>query len=148
MTQTPPERNLLDLRFFVGDVLAHHRIEFHGLHLVRMEPLVLRGRVEMTGARRRDQFDFIAHAKCSLNLDALGAEVGNDHIDAALLDGTQAARGDTQAYEALLGLQPKSVGMQIGQKPAALAVIRVRNGIPRFWAFARDLADSRHGINL
>src|SRR5580692_6967840 len=54
-------RALLDLRFFVRDVLAHDRIEFLGFQLVRMQALVLRGRIVMTGARRRDQFDFVAH---------------------------------------------------------------------------------------
>src|SRR5882762_10226473 len=52
MAQPRPEelpKELLDLRFFVGDVLARHRIEFLGFHLVWMQPLVLRGRVEMTG---------------------------------------------------------------------------------------------------
>src|ERR1700675_4632490 len=64
MVQPPPEdsRGLLDLRFFVRDVLARHGIEFLGFHLVRMQPLVLRGRIEMTGTGGRDQLDFIAHA--------------------------------------------------------------------------------------
>jgi hypothetical protein len=52
---------LLDLRFFVRDVLAHDRIEFLGFKFVRMQTLVLRGRVVMPGARRRNQFNFVAH---------------------------------------------------------------------------------------
>src|SRR5882757_2231709 len=137
---------LLDLRFFVGDVLARHRIEFLGFHLVGMEPLVLRGGVVMPGSGRRDQLDFIAHAECSLNLDALGAEVGNDHVHAALLDGAQAARRHPQAHKSLLGFQPKSMSVQIGQKAATLAIVRMGYRITRFRAFARDLADSRHGV--
>jgi hypothetical protein len=43
-------RSLLDLRFFVGDVLAHDRIEFLRFHFVRMQTLVLRGRVVVSGA--------------------------------------------------------------------------------------------------
>jgi hypothetical protein len=35
--------------------------------------------------------------------------------------------------------------MQIGQKAAALAIVRMRNRVTRFGAFARDLANSRHG---
>jgi hypothetical protein len=54
-------RSLLDLRFFVGDVLARDRIEFLGLHLVRMEPLVLGGRVVVTGAGGGDELDLVAH---------------------------------------------------------------------------------------
>ncbi len=52
---------LLDLRFFVGDVFAHDRIEFLGFQLVRMQPLVLGRRVVVPGARGGNQFDFIAH---------------------------------------------------------------------------------------
>jgi hypothetical protein len=54
---------LFDLRFFVGDVLAHHRIEFLRLELVRMQALILGGRVVMTGAGGRNQFDFVAHVR-------------------------------------------------------------------------------------
>jgi hypothetical protein len=151
MAQPPPEKaraRLLDLRLFVRDVFARHRIEFIGFHLIRMQTLVLRGRVEMPGSGRRDQLDFIAHTESSLNLDALGAEVGNDHVDAALFDGAQAARGHAQAHESFLGFQPKSVGMQIRQKTPTLAIVRMGNGVTRFRAFTRDLADSRHGVNL
>src|ERR1700682_4184532 len=52
MAQPPARgnsRGLLDLRFFVRDVLARHGVEFFGFHLVRMQPLVLRGRIEMPG---------------------------------------------------------------------------------------------------
>jgi len=54
-------RALLDLRFFVRDVLAHDRIEFLRFQFVGVQALVLGGRVVMPGARRRDQFDFVAH---------------------------------------------------------------------------------------
>jgi hypothetical protein len=113
-----------------------------------MKPLVLRGGVVVTGARRRNQLDFIAHAIRSLNLDALGAEVGNDHVHTALFDGTQAARRHPQADESLFGFEPKSVGVQIGQKPATLAIVRMGYRITRFRALTRDLANSRHGVNL
>jgi hypothetical protein len=36
--------------------------------------------------------------------------------------------------------------VQIGQKAAALTIVRVRNRITRFGALARDLADSRHSL--
>src|SRR5580693_9076556 len=52
---------LLDLRLFICDVLAHHRVELLRFQFVRMQPLVLGGRVVMPGARRRNQFDFVAH---------------------------------------------------------------------------------------
>jgi hypothetical protein len=80
-----------------------------------------------------------------LNLDALGSQIRDHNVDAALLNGAQAPRAHAQADETLLGFQPKSVAMQIGQKAAALAIVRVRYRITRFGTFARDLADSRHG---
>jgi hypothetical protein len=80
-----------------------------------------------------------------LNLQALGSQVGDHDLHAALLNGAQTASAHAQADETLLGFQPKSVAMQIGQKTPALAIVRVRNRITRFGAFARDLANSRHG---
>src|ERR1700693_5461716 len=80
----------------------------------------------------------------SLNLDALGAQIRNHHVHAALLDGAQAAGRHAQAQEALFRFGPEAVSMQIRQKAAALAIVRVGNRITRFGAFARDLADSRH----
>jgi len=80
-----------------------------------------------------------------LNLDALGSQVRDHDVHAALLNGAQTPSADPQADETLLGLQPKSVAMQIGQKAAALAIVSMRNCITRFGAFARDLANSRHG---
>jgi hypothetical protein len=111
-----------------------------------MQPLILGGGVVVAGAGRGDQFDFIAHVG-PLDLDALGPQVRDHHIHAALLDGAQAAGGYAQTDETFLGFQPESVAMQIGQKAAALAIVRVRNGVTRFGTFARDLADSRHGVN-
>jgi hypothetical protein len=146
--RTGSARRLLDFRFFVGDVLARHGIEFLGFHLVRMQPLVLGGREELTRSGGGDQLDFIAHECRSLNPDALGAQIRNDHVDAALFDGSQAPGGDAQADEPLLGLEPETMAMQVGQKAAALAIVRMGDRITRFRALARDLANSRHGINL
>jgi hypothetical protein len=135
---------LFDLRFFVGDVLADHRIEFLRLQLVRVQALILGGRVVMTGARGRNQFDLVAH-NSPLNLDALGSQVRDHNLNAALFDRAQAAGRNAQADKTLFGFQPEPVAMQIGQKAAPLAIVRVRNRITRFGAFARDLANSRHG---
>jgi hypothetical protein len=80
-----------------------------------------------------------------LNLDTFGSQIRDHDVHTALLDGSQTAGAHAQADEALLGFQPKSVAMQIGEKAAALAIVRVRNRVTRFGAFARDLANSRHG---
>src|SRR4051812_48728596 len=55
------KQKLFDLRFLVGHVLADLGVEFLHFHLVRMEALVLRRRVVVARASRRDQFDFFAH---------------------------------------------------------------------------------------
>src|SRR5882672_3713901 len=81
----------------------------------------------------------------SLNLDALGAQIGNHLVHPALLDGAQAASRDPQAQEAPFAFRPEAVSMQIRQETAALAIIRVGHRVTGFRGFARDLADSRHG---
>ena len=101
----------------------------------------------MPRARRRDQFDFIAHG-CPLDLDAFGAQVRDHYVHAALLDGAQTARRDPQAQEPLFDFRPEAMGMQIRQKAAPLAIVRMGNRVTCFRGFARDLADSRHGVNL
>jgi hypothetical protein len=61
----------------------------------------------------------------SLNLDALGAQIRNHHIHAALLNGAKAAGRDPQAQKTLFGFRPKAMSMQIRQKAAPLAIIRM-----------------------
>src|SRR5262245_51073601 len=51
----------LDLRFFVDDVLARHRIVFLHLDLLRRGALVLRRRIEVTRACRGFQLDLLTH---------------------------------------------------------------------------------------
>jgi hypothetical protein len=52
---------LLDLRFFVGDVLARNGIKFLDLHLFRHRALVFGGRIKVTGSRGRLELDFFTH---------------------------------------------------------------------------------------
>src|SRR6187401_3222087 len=130
---------LLDLRFLVVDVLTYDRIVFLDVHLVGMQALVLRGHVEMAGAGGRQQFHFFAHG---LNLLALGAEVRDHGVDAVLLDGAQAARGDAQADPATLTLEPEALSVQIRQEAATLLVVGVGNAVADSNALARDFADA------
>jgi len=102
----------------------------------------------MTGAGGGDELDLIAHEECSLDLDAVGAQICHDDFDAALLDGAQTPGRDSQAHEALFALQPESMRMQIRQEAAALAIVRMGHRVTGFRAFARDLADSRHDLDL
>ena len=52
---------LLDLGFFVDDVLARDRIEFLHLNFIRGRALVLVRGIEMPGAGGRFEFDFFSH---------------------------------------------------------------------------------------
>ena len=56
---------LLDLGFFIHDVLPDFRVELANLDFLRMQPFVLGGCVVVARACRRNQFDFIAHFLCS-----------------------------------------------------------------------------------
>src|SRR5690606_34513189 len=55
-------RGLLDLGLFIDHVLPDAGIIFLDLHLLRMQPTVLRRRVVMAGAGRRHQSDLFTHS--------------------------------------------------------------------------------------
>ena len=52
---------LLDLRFLIHNVLAHHRVKFLDFHFFRHVALVLGRGVVMTGTGAGDEFDFVTH---------------------------------------------------------------------------------------
>src|SRR5580658_2150958 len=85
---------------------------------------------------------------CPLQLLALLAHLGNDHVDALLLDGPQAVRGHAQRHPALFRLEPETLVVQVRQEAATAAVVRVRDSIARGGALASDLADAGHKLNL
>src|SRR4249919_890079 len=84
----------------------------------------------------------------SSDLDALGAQLRNYHVHAALLDRAQPAGGYLETHEALLTLQPESLHVQVGEKTASLAIVRMRDRITDDRALAGDLTDSGHGCCL
>src|SRR3569832_1903890 len=51
---------LLDLGFFIGNVLARLGIELHDLHFFGSGALVFGGGVEMTETNKQNQLDFVA----------------------------------------------------------------------------------------
>src|ERR1700744_5233192 len=83
-----------------------------------------------------------------LDLLALFAQLGDDHVDALLLDGAQSMRGHAQRHPALLRLQPETLAVPVRQEPAATFVVRVRDAIARSGALASDFADAGHRLNL
>src|SRR5690606_25819665 len=115
---------LLDLRFLVHHVLTHDRVELLHFELFRLRPLVLVGRVEMTGTGRRHHLDLVAH-RCSLNLLAARTQVGDDLVDTDLVNHAHAGRRDLQTHEALFGFHPETLIVQVRQEPATRLVVRV-----------------------
>src|SRR5688572_8177197 len=87
---------------------------------------------------------------CSRSLDvlALGAQLGDDLLDALLVDDPQALPRDAQPNEALLVLEPETLRVQIRQEAALRLVVRVGNLVPDHRPFAGDLADPGHGVIL
>src|SRR5215469_13143705 len=81
-------------------------------------------------------------------LVALGAQLGDDLVDAFLLDGAHAAGRQTQRHPALLRLHPEALRMQVRQEAAALLVVGVRDAVTDGRLLAGDLADAGHTNNL
>jgi hypothetical protein len=116
------KRRLLDLAFLVENVLAHDRIEFLYLHFTWLIALVLGSRVEVTGPGARDQADLFTccfgHGTLPpSDLFAACAKRGEHLLDTLLVDETHRAGGYAKAHPTLLALDPKTMVMEIGQKP-------------------------------
>jgi hypothetical protein len=120
---------LFDFRLFVDYVFPNRRIVLFGFQLFRMETLVLGYRVVMPAASAGDEFNFFTHCSFLLRLNALsaGAKVCYDFLDTMLVDDSQALVRNAQTYETLLGFEPKSLALQIGQKAPTSFIVCVRN---------------------
>ena len=73
-------------------MFAYFGIVLFGLHLFRMQPLVLGGCVEVTGTGTGDESDFFAHCFVlqSLNAFAVSAHFSEHLVDAKLVDNSYA----------------------------------------------------------
>ena len=110
-----------------------------------MEPTVFCRGVEMSRSRRGVESNFFSHlAQLPLDFFATLAQGLNDLLDAEFVDNAQALPRDLKLDEAFLGLQPESLGVKVGQEPAARPVKGVGNIVPRHRALSGDLADSGH----
>src|SRR6478735_8681893 len=78
------------------------------------------------------------------DLHAVGAQLGNDYVDALLFDRAQRIRGDAQADPALLALEPETLRMQVRQEAATLLVVGVRGAITSGRPLAGNFADAGH----
>src|SRR5579862_4804628 len=84
----------------------------------------------------------------ALELLALGAQLGDDLVDALLLHRAHAGRAQAQRDPALLGLEPETLSVQIRQEAAALLVVGVRDSVTDGGPLAGDLADAGHTTTL
>src|SRR6201991_2238673 len=141
-------RALLDLAFLVFHVLTDDGVILHEHHLFRRVLLVLRGRVEVTGARGGNQAVLIAlacHGSISLDLFAAGTEVGQHGFDTVLVDGAQRVVGNAQLHPAVLAGDPEATLVQVRQPAATGLVVRVRDVVAALHTLIGDLASTGHG---
>src|SRR5688572_13182202 len=81
----------------------------------------------------------------SSDLFAAGAHVGEDGVDAVLVDRAQRVHGKTQLHPAVLRRNPEAALVKIGKETAAGLVVRMRDVVARLHALAGHLANSAHG---
>ena len=146
-------QTLFDLAFLVDHVLPDHGIKFLDLHFFRHVFLVFGGRVEVAGSSTRDELDLVTHG-----LDSLGSEEGSDFlaarakvfedcVNATLVNGPKALRGDAKTDPSILAFHPKTVLMEIRIKYPLGFVVSVGHVVAYNTALARYLAYSGH-LNL
>src|SRR5688500_4888165 len=114
---------LFDLAFLVDHMLANDGVVLLDLHLVRRVLLVLVGGVEVAGVGRGDQADLVAlgshDSDPPSDLLAALAQVGQNGVDAVLVDGAQGSRGKTQLHPAVFAGNPEPAFMQVREETAA-----------------------------
>src|SRR5690606_7425138 len=77
---------------------------------------------------------------------ATGAQVGQNSVDAVLVDDADGLGGNTQANPAVFALDPEPARLQVGQEATLGLVVSVRNVVARHRAFASYLAYACHGF--
>jgi hypothetical protein len=82
-------------------MLTDSWIVFLRFHLFRVKLFVFQRRIEMAGSGARYELDFITHSLILLRLNALSisTHVGDDLVDADLVDDSHAIVRHAQAYE-------------------------------------------------
>ena len=129
-------------------MLADSWIVFLRFHLFRMKLFVLQCCVVVAGSGARYELNFFTHSLILRRLNALSSSthVGDDFVDADLIDGSHAAVRHTQANEALLGFEPESLVLQIWQKATTSSVFGVRNVVSALRALPSDLTYLGHDV--
>jgi hypothetical protein len=136
---------LLQLGFFVFDVLTCDGIELFDDELFAHRLLVLGRRVEMAGASGRFEFDFFTHDLSPFELDgAFSAKICEHCIDTVFINQADRSGGEAQTHEAVLALNPEAAALQIREETAFGFVVSVRNVVSHHRLFAGDLTYAGH----
>src|SRR5690606_8908151 len=80
----------------------------------------------------------------SSDLLAAGTQVGQNGIDALLVDGAQGSGGNTQLHPTVLRSHPEAALVQVGEETAAGLVVGVRDVVAGLHALAGNLANAGH----
>src|SRR5258708_37289834 len=75
---------------------------------------------------------------------AARAQLGEDDVDAVLVDRAQPGVGQPKAHPAVLALDPELATLQVRQEPPPRPVIGVGNIVAPHPGFTRYYADSSH----
>jgi hypothetical protein len=136
-------QDLFDLGLLVHHMLANFGIKLLDLHFARLIPLVFGCGVEMSSPGARDKFDFITHDSLLLRLDlfATGTHLGENRVNALLVDDAHSLGRETQANPAVFTLNPEPMRMQVGEKTSLGFVVRMGNVVSRNRALTGNLAD-------
>ena len=80
----------------------------------------------------------------ALDLFAAGTEVGNNHVNAQLVDGAHTLGGNTQTHKTLFAFHPETMVVQVREEPALGFVVGVGNIITGDGTLPGNLANFRH----
>src|SRR5690606_11453832 len=79
---------------------------------------------------------------------ATGAQIGQDGVNADLVDGAQRLGGYTQADPAVFAFDPETARLQVGKETTLGLVVGVRDVVAHHRARAGNLAYACHGSPL
>src|SRR5690606_4642374 len=80
----------------------------------------------------------------SSDLLAAGTQLGQDRVDAVLVDGAHGSRGNAQLHPAVLAGDPEPALVQVREEAATGLVVGVRDVVAGLHALAGNLANSGH----
>jgi hypothetical protein len=112
----PVEKCLLDLTFFVHDVLAYDGIVLFHFKFVRRGALVFVRGIKMSGTSGGIHSDFLSHGNSPLNDFTARADIGQYLFNSVLVNYTHSLARNPQGHETFFRGQPETMLVQVGQK--------------------------------